>query len=799
MVGKRSVGPRTATEGVHVRSAAGWAGTSVLALILLTLTAATAPASVTATLTFDLEDLAISSRDGYDLVSLAGADYTTAVLEPMLPAVTVQLLLPSDRTARSVSVRVTETVSVPGTFMIAPVPRPATFSSQQAAIAPQPDSETYMSRLPYPPEVARLAGVGSIAGRRVASVIVTPLSYVPATGELSLATGIELVVETEHAPAAPTSAGHAALRAIERGVLNPQELEPQRDRLGSNDVAELIVTTADLASSFELLAQWKTRKGVPAIVLTVEDILADPAFDGVDAAASIRNAVRHYAQNHGTEWVLLGGDTDVVPTRMAYDFFYDQGIPCDLYYADLDGSWDADGDGRWGEVDEDGIDMLSDVFVGRAPVSDPAGAALFVDKVLTYEGAPFDVVDDFQLEMVLLGEILWDDPDPYTDGGVALDMLLDDYVPGRFGPATKLYERDGTLTRSSALAAIDAGCGIVAHEGHANIGRASVGPENLTNADLEALVNDVRGGLFYSVGCWSAAIDHDTFAEHWLRSETGGGVAYVGNSRYGWGCPGYPGECVSDLYSQQFMNSLFVKELIHAGLVHADAKHHYAGAARTDDYMRYAMYELNLLGDPEMPIWTDTPTELAVDHPSEIESDGEAVQVPVSVTAGGAPVDDAVVCMMSADGSIYEVETTNAAGTVALTIDPAQHDDLMLTVTAPNTVPYGASIGISGTTGIVPPESGAARTALLPNYPNPFHRATSVAFELAEAGHVSVEIYDVSGRLVRTLVDRDVAPGASSVRWDGRDESGRSVASGTYFARMETGGQRFDRKVLKIK
>ncbi len=538
---------------------------------------------------------------------------------------------------------------------------------------------------------------------------------------------------------------------------------------------------------------------MPAEILTLETILGDPSFAGVDEAASIRNAISHYVATRGTEYVLLGGDTDVVPSRDAYDFFYDQGIPCDLYYADLDGTWDEDGDGRWGEVDDDAVDMLSDVFVGRAPVRDAADAALFVDKVLAYEGAPFDAVADFQLDMVLLGEILWDDPDPYTDGGVALDMLVDDYVPSRFGSPTRLYERDGTLSKTSALAALDAGSGIVVHEGHANISRASVGPENLVNGDLDALGNGARGGLFYSVGCWSAAIDHDTFAEHWLRSATGGGVAYVGNSRYGWGCPGYPGQCVSDLYSQQFMNSLFEKELVHAGVVHADAKHHYAGIARTDDYMRYAMYELNLLGDPEMPIWTDAPVALVVDHAGEIEAGGTSVELPVSVTMDGGAVEGAVVCVMSIDRSVYEVATTDAAGAALLTLDPGEHDDLLLTVTAPNGIPYGASIGVVGTTGVVSPDGGASVTALLPNYPNPFRDATSVAFQLSESGRVTIAIYDVSGRLVRTLLDRRHDAGASSVRWDGRDESGRPVASGTYFARMQTDESRFDRKVLLIK
>jgi hypothetical protein len=173
----------------------------------------------------------------------------------------------------------------------------------------------------------------------------------------------------------------------------------------------------------------------------------------------------------------------------------------------------------------------------------------------------------------------------------------------------------------------------------------SIGPDDLTKSALDGLTNGDRGGIWYSVACWSAAMDHDTFGEHWLRNDAGGGVAYVGNSRYGWGCPGYPGECVSDLFSQQFVNSLLVEELCHAGVVHADAKHHFVGVAGMDDYTRYAMYELNLLGDPEMPIWTDRPRPLVVVCPGEVEIVGGEAEIAVTVTSGGSPVAGATVCL----------------------------------------------------------------------------------------------------------------------------------------------------------
>jgi len=77
---------------------------------------------------------------------------------------------------------------------------------------------------------------------------------------------------------------------------------------------------------------------------------------------------------------------------------------------------------------------------------------------------------------------------------------------------------------------------------------------------------------------------------------------------------------------------------------------------------------------------------------------------------------------------------------------------------------------------------GAAR--LVGNVPNPFNPATEILFTLPADQEVRIAVYDVSGRLIKTLVDEVRSAGDNSVRWDGTDLSGRSVASGTYFARL---------------
>ncbi len=78
-----------------------------------------------------------------------------------------------------------------------------------------------------------------------------------------------------------------------------------------------------------------------------------------------------------------------------------------------------------------------------------------------------------------------------------------------------------------------------------------------------------------------------------------------------------------------------------------------------------------------------------------------------------------------------------------------------------------------------------AATSLSDNFPNPFNPSTRVRFGLKEKGHVSLRIYDVSGRLVRILIDDIRDAGSYEAVWDGANDEGRATASGIYFCRME--------------
>ena len=85
------------------------------------------------------------------------------------------------------------------------------------------------------------------------------------------------------------------------------------------------------------------------------------------------------------------------------------------------------------------------------------------------------------------------------------------------------------------------------------------------------------------------------------------------------------------------------------------------------------------------------------------------------------------------------------------------------------------------------------------NHPNPFNPSTRIPYTLEKEEAVLLQIFDVSGRLIRTLVDASVAAGDHSEEWDGRDDGGRRVASGAYLIRLQTGGATLTRKATLLR
>jgi hypothetical protein len=100
----------------------------------------------------------------------------------------------------------------------------------------------------------------------------------------------------------------------------------------------------------------------------------------------------------------------------------------------------------------------------------------------------------------------------------------------------------------------------------------------------------------------------------------------------------------------------------------------------------------------------------------------------------------------------------------------------------------------------VPDDIAPEPYGLFQNVPNPFNPMTTISYEVpAAGGHVTIEVYDVNGRHVRTLVDEYQGAGTRSVEWNGTDDSGTQMATGVYFYRMAGPGIEASRKMLLLK
>jgi hypothetical protein len=88
---------------------------------------------------------------------------------------------------------------------------------------------------------------------------------------------------------------------------------------------------------------------------------------------------------------------------------------------------------------------------------------------------------------------------------------------------------------------------------------------------------------------------------------------------------------------------------------------------------------------------------------------------------------------------------------------------------------------------------------LAPPRPNPSLGPTMLRLRLPAATRVRLGLYDVAGRLVRTLVDGSLDAGDHTLAWDGRDDGGRAVTGGLYFARLDAAGERRVQRVVRVR
>jgi hypothetical protein len=752
----------------------------------------------TFTMTFSEQALAREPHrlldDEYDLIKMGDLDLTRQLGHPCLPVKIMNMYVPRGKRIVGLRVESTKSRTLAGDYLLLPAQQEQPISSTQVPAAVGPDAQVYAMTDAYPESPVKIASGGSMGGRQIAGIMVYPLQYVPGERKVRLNEEIVFSIElaaSESDPQIPAETRNVRLLrndAVSRLVANPGDVEldfpPDAAPLDPSVATEyLILCLAAHADEYGVLKDWKTRKGIPARIVTIEDVIA--TYPGDDTPDQLRNCIIDYYLNESLAWVTLTLSAPKAKIRGCYGEVggtIEPEIPCDLYFADMDGDWDSDNDGVWGEVSDD-VDLYPDVYVGRISANKGLQCSTVVHKILTYEGC-YSLPTDYQLEMLFMAEYL----DDYTDAAVIKNLIDSESVPSRFDPITKLYENDGSLSNAAAMAALNSGMNIVNHAGHGNITFISISPDALTTSHMESLTNAPRYTVFYTLACDPGAFDYETgyFARSFMEAEAGGGFI-VANSRLGWYWSGNPGYGTGDRYDREFFESIFVRDYTHLGVAHADAKVQRIPQSGGNGTNRWAQFSLNLFGDPETDIWIDTPITTTATHPDTIETGSQVFAV--SVSAGGSPLAQARVCLWKGD-DIYEVDETNAGGSASFSIAPADTGTMLVTVAKDGYLPYLGSTWVGDVlSGIT--AGGASGHELRVNIaPNPVTGSATIAYSLPRSAgddRPRLRIYDAAGRLIADLAAPDTDTATGKITWDGRLNGGGSAPPGIYFLNATNG------------
>lgn len=476
-------------------------------------------------------------------------------------------------------------------------------------------------------------------------------------------------------------------------------------------VEYVIITNEILAADFQEISDWKTRKGVPAVVRTVEWIYS--YYPGVDQAEKVRNFIIDAYQNWGVQYVMLGGDSDIVPIRFAWFGPYwelashipnGEFIPADMYFACLDGNWNADGDATFGEADWDrendgtfvhltpptinldDVDRLPEVYIGRVPVEDylvegePVELNQFKTKFFEY----IKTSQGNENNVMLFSQ----------DEGNVWSWRMD--VVGDQFPAscsiTKLYQKAPyNNTSEDVLNSMNAASGtnyhIISGFGHGGPTNFNACVGSLNRTDMDELSNPDRSMILYNNHCSTMGWEKNTVAEHYINAENGG-IVYIGYTRFGFIYS--PTD-----YCQYFIQNLYNEDNI-IGNSFNFIKEKYFSNNYYDNLDRFEFFSLNISADPAMPVWTDSPdpqNPLLVSVPANVYTGEQTVQLSIDNLTSGT---EAIICLFK-ENEIYAVETVTGTGSTVvadITCTPDTPGDLSVTITAKNYLPVETTLPV---------------------------------------------------------------------------------------------------------
>ncbi len=551
--------------------------------------------------------------------------------KPVLPVIPVKLIIPAGRDLDTVKVIPGKKKQLKGKFFIKHGQKSIPLLPGAKFTPTLSDKAVYESDNPYPNSLYEVVGVQRKRGVAILFVNLNPVLYHPLSGKISYFDILTLQVKTKPAKSRKSTIRYRSDISDSEAftVDNPEMLEGYENDEVSNpplilnminpdDTYEYVVITneairdATTDPSVSDFIAHKQALGLTATVVTIESILS--TYTGVDDAQKLRNFIIDAYNNWDTDYVLLGGDTNIIPYRSLSDYQ----ITSDLYYQCLDGDYDSDGDMIWGEqTDGPGgtdVDLMAEVYIGRASSENADEMSNFIYKTIAYENElatelylknilsvgeslRFNFPDEFDYGMPYMEEIRnGSDASGYTTLGFTVNPDL---------TIETLYDYDWLPDSWSKNEIIDKinsnNYSIINHMGHAWFDSVM----KFNNDDADALTND-KYFFAYSQGCLPGFFTYDCIAEHLTTSHRHGAFAAVLNTHFGYAAPNDSYDTMdgpSLRFQRQFWDAYFGEGLIHLGVLNADSHEDNIWDINGNN-IRYCYYATNLFGDPALSLKT---------------------------------------------------------------------------------------------------------------------------------------------------------------------------------------------------
>ena len=583
--------------------------------------------------TFHFGKYKIDNVGLYQTVTFDNTKLSARPGEPVLPYQAISLMLPPGEIATFIEISGENEILVPGTFTIFPQQYSLPLSEGPDGVFIKNEA-VYQFNGKYPASHAGSLSTQYMNGYAFALSTFTPMTYNPAAKTLSYFSTVTIRISTKPDPKSLTAlegltTSENALKRVRIFAQNPEMIDQYPvKKPNPTDYQYLIITTEQFANGFDSLLDFYAENGIQSQVTTTQYIYSN--IIGHDQQQKIRNYIKQEVAANNIEYVLLGGDVELIPYRGFYCFAIsspnqeDYNIPADLYYSALDGEWNdstlAGGSvSKWGEPGED--DLLPDVSVARCPFSNATELEHMVHKSLYYQKYP--VLGELN-EPYLVGEYLYYDPPTY--GGAYMELLVDDHndntyfthgIPSADNVITRLYDNamGYSWTPSELITGINQGHSFIYHLGHANeTYMLKLDISQITNQNFSQ-VNGVTHNytLLYTQGCLDGSFDYTDCIAEKAVTITNFLVAGIFNSRFGWfnqGTTDGPSEhlqreFVSALYNDTIENQ--IKEIGSAHLMSKVMTAPYIGLPGEFEpgAQRWVHYDCNVLGDPALVIWTD--------------------------------------------------------------------------------------------------------------------------------------------------------------------------------------------------